>query len=94
MRADLIANFVCRLLNHMEEKNLAVVTPQLRPDELGMPLSPMIDDGNFNAGYLMRSMHLMPKQGDREPWVFNQDYQIEKDTIPAADLRDGTLSYQ
>jgi len=42
----------------------------------------------------MRKMHLMPKQGDREPWIFSQDYYREKDTIPSADLDDGTLIYR
>lgn len=94
MRADLISGFVCRLLTHMEQHNHTVATPELRADEQDMPLLPMIDAENFNAGYLMRSMHLMPKQGDREPWVFNQNYFIEKDTIPNTDLQDGSIVYQ
>lgn len=36
----------------------------------------------------------MPKQGDREPWTFSQDYYREKDEIPAANLDDGTLVYR
>jgi cation diffusion facilitator CzcD-associated flavoprotein CzcO len=94
MRADLVSEFVCRLLNHMKEKGVAVVTPHLRDEDKDMPTRPFIDSENFNAGYLMRKMHLMPKQGDREPWVFSQDYYHEKDTIPAADLEDGTLVYR
>ena len=94
MRADLVSEFVCRLLNHMQEKGVNVVTPQLRPEDKDMPARPFIDAENFNAGYLMRKMHLMPKQGDREPWVFSQDYYREKDTIPSADLDDGTLIYR
>ncbi|MEM7026516.1 MAG: NAD(P)/FAD-dependent oxidoreductase, partial [Pseudomonadota bacterium] len=94
LRADLVAAFVCRLLDHMDEKGVTVVTPVLRPEDQDMPRLPFVDPENFNAGYLMRSMHLLPKQGDREPWIFSQDYNIEKDEIPAADLEDGTLSYR
>ena len=94
LRADLVSQFVCRLLNYMTEKGAAVVTPQLRAQDQDMPRLPWVDPENFNAGYLMRSMHILPRQGDREPWVFTQDYQIEKDEIPAADLEDGTLLYQ
>ncbi len=94
MRADLVSEFVCRLLNHMQEKRASVVTPQLRDEDKNMPARPFIDSENFNAGYLMRKMHLMPKQGDREPWIFSQDYYREKDTIPSADLDDGTLIYR
>ncbi len=94
MRADLVAGFVCRLLNHMESRGADVVTAQLRDADQDMPRRPLVDPENFNAGYLMRNMHLMPKQGDRQPWIFSQDYYSEKDEIPAADLDDGTLIYR
>ncbi len=93
MRADLIGDFVCRLLKHMDAKGVQVVVPELRDHERDMPERPFIEPDNFNPGYLLRSMHLMPKQGDHAPWVFPQDYYVEKDEIPAADLDDGTLVY-
>jgi cation diffusion facilitator CzcD-associated flavoprotein CzcO len=93
LRADLISQFVCRLLNHMEEKDVAFVTPTLSEQDKDMPLRPFIEPDNFNAGYLMRSMHLLPKQGDRIPWLMSQDYYLEKDEIPVCDLDDGTLRY-
>ncbi len=94
MRADLIAGFVCSVFGHMDQNGHTVVTPQLRPCDADMPLLPFVDEENFNAGYLMRSMHLMPKQGDRQPWIFSQDYHTEKDIIPATDLQDGSLRFQ
>ncbi len=94
LRADLIAEFVCRLFNHMEENNSRVVTPRLRDEDQNMPALPFVDPDNFNPGYLMRSMHLMPKQGDNEPWVFKQDYYTEKDELPQADLDDGALIFE
>ncbi|MDH5737820.1 MAG: FAD-containing monooxygenase EthA, partial [Gammaproteobacteria bacterium] len=93
MRADLIGEFVCRLLNHMKEKGVEVCTPRLRKEEDNMPKLPFIDPGNFNPGYLKRNMHLMPRQGDHEPWVFKQDYYAEKDSLPICDLDDGALVY-
>ena len=94
MRADLLGDFVCRLLNHMDAKGVSVVTPRLRAEDEGMPLRPFVDPENFNAGYLLRGLHLLPKQGDHAPWVFTQDYYREKDEIPGADLDDGTLVYE
>ncbi|MEM1197774.1 MAG: NAD(P)/FAD-dependent oxidoreductase [Pseudomonadota bacterium] len=93
LRADLVSGFVCRLLNHMDAQGASVVMPGLRAEDEDMPELPLISPENFNAGYLMRSMHKMPKQGDRQPWIFSQDYTKEKDEIPAADLEDGTLVY-
>lgn len=94
MRADMVAEFVCRLLNHMDEKGVQSVTPQLRDDEKDMEPRPLIEAENFNAGYLTRQLHILPKQGDRQPWIFSQDYSTEKDEIPSADLEDGTLIYR
>jgi hypothetical protein len=58
-----------------------------------MPLLPWADTENFNPGYVLRSMHVMFRQGDREPWTHMQEYQQERATLPAADLDDGTLRY-
>jgi cation diffusion facilitator CzcD-associated flavoprotein CzcO len=94
MRADMVAEFVCRLLNHMADTGADVVTPQLREEDQDMPERPWVDPHNFNAGYLARLMHIMPKQGDHDPWLHTQDYYTDKDTLPAADLDDGTLVYK
>jgi cation diffusion facilitator CzcD-associated flavoprotein CzcO len=93
LRADLVADFVCRLLNHMKEKGARMVTPTLRPEDEDMPLLPWIDPENFNPGYLMRNMHLLPKRGDKPEWQHTQDYWTEKDEFPAIDLDDGAFAY-
>jgi len=94
LRADLVADFVCRLLNHMKEKKASKVTPSLRPQDRDMPLLPWIDPENFNPGYVMRGLHLLPKRGDKPEWQHSQDYWAEKDQLPAADLDDGALVYE
>lgn len=93
LRADLISEFVVRLLAHMDEHGHTTVTPELRPDEAGMELGPWVDPDNFNPGYLTRSMHLMPRQGDRDPWRLLHDYSEEKTLLPNADLDDGSLRF-
>ena len=47
---------------------------------------PWMDPDNFNPGYLMRSMHLLPKRGDKPEWQHSQDYWREKDELPLIDL--------
>jgi cation diffusion facilitator CzcD-associated flavoprotein CzcO len=93
LRADLVADFTCRLLNHMKAKGAHRVTPTLRPVDKDMPLLPWIDPQNFNPGYVTRGLHLLPKRGPKPEWQHSQDYWTEKDQIPAADLEDGTLTY-
>jgi cation diffusion facilitator CzcD-associated flavoprotein CzcO len=94
LRADLVADFVCRLLAHMNKKGAAKVTPALRPQDRDMPLLPWIDPENFNPGYLMRDMHLLPKRGDKPEWQHSQDYWAEKDELPAIDLDDAAFVYE
>jgi cation diffusion facilitator CzcD-associated flavoprotein CzcO len=94
LRADLVADFVCRLLNHMKKIGASKVTPTLRPEDQGMELLPWIDPENFNPGYMMRGMHLLPKRGDKPEWQHTQDYWTEKDEFPATDLDDGVFTYE
>ncbi len=93
LRADLIGDFVCRLLNHMKEKGVARVVPALRPEDQDMTLGPWIDPENFNPGYLMRGMHLLPQRGDKPEWQHSQDYWTEKDVFPTIDLDDKAFVY-
>ena len=86
LRADLLGDFTCRLLQHMKKKGAKRVTVALRKQDRDMPLLPWMDPDNFNPGYLMRSMHLLPKRGDKPEWQHTQDYWREKDEIPAIDL--------
>ena len=93
LRVDIVADFVCRLLQHMQAKGAHRVTPTLRPEDKDMKLLPWIDPENFNPGYLMRSMHLLPKRGDKPEWQHTQDYWTEKDAFPAIDLDDAAFVY-
>jgi cation diffusion facilitator CzcD-associated flavoprotein CzcO len=94
LRADLVADFVCRLLNHMGRIGARTVTPALRPEDRDMALLPWIDPENFNPGYLLRGMHLLPKRGDKPEWQHSQDYWTEKDEFPAIDLDDEVFVYE
>jgi monooxygenase len=94
LRADLVSDFVCRLLTHMAEDGATVVVPTLRPEDADMPLLPWADPENFNPGYVLRSAHRMFQQGDREPWTHLHEYVEERQLLPAADLDDGSLVYR
>lgn len=94
LRVDLLGDFVCRLLKHMAARGKKMVVAQLRAEDHNMPLGPWMDPENFNPGYLMRSMHLMPKAGDKPEWQHTQDYWAEKDTLPAIDLDGAEFHYE
>jgi len=94
LRVDLLGDLVCRMLSHMDELGARVVVPELRPEDLEMERHPWIDPDNFNAGYIMRNLHLMPSQGAHAPWQHEQDYVVDLRVLPAADLDDGSLVYK
>jgi cation diffusion facilitator CzcD-associated flavoprotein CzcO len=91
LRADLTAEYVCRLLNHMDETDMRQVTPRLREEDKDMQLRPWID--GFSAGYMQRLMHIFPKQGDKDPWRNTQNYLLDKKLIKNAPLEDGALTF-
>jgi cation diffusion facilitator CzcD-associated flavoprotein CzcO len=93
MRVDLLCDLVCRLLNHMDANGVTSVTPTLLESEQNMERRPWIAADDFNPGYLQRSLHLLPKQGDHAPWTFCNDYYLERDMLPALDLDEPHLVY-
>ncbi|MCB1644850.1 MAG: NAD(P)/FAD-dependent oxidoreductase, partial [Pseudomonadales bacterium] len=93
LRVDLIGDFVCRLLKHMDEKGVRSVMPALRPEDKDMVIGDWIDQDNFNPNYLRRAMHLMPKSGNKREWQHTQDYWREKDEIPNIDLDQPVFRY-
>jgi monooxygenase len=94
LRADLVSDLVCRLFEHMQDKGARTVVPTLRPEDAGMQLRPWSDPENFNSGYVMRSQHLLFRQGDREPWTHMLEHEEEVEVLPKADLDDGSLVYR
>jgi cation diffusion facilitator CzcD-associated flavoprotein CzcO len=69
LKCDLIAHYVCRLLNHMDERGYEIATPQ--PPEPSLPTEPFID---FSSGYVLRSIDRLPKQGATSPWRLHQNW--------------------
>jgi len=68
LRSDLTARSVCRLLNYMAARDLAVCAPR-HDDTVGR--RPALD---LSSGYVTRAEGLLPSQGDRAPWVVPQNY--------------------
>ncbi|HEX3153827.1 MAG TPA: FAD-containing monooxygenase EthA, partial [Candidatus Angelobacter sp.] len=74
LKADLICNYVCRILNFMDRKGMRQVTP----NPLGeSAVAPFVE--NFSSGYIQRALASWPKQGQKKPWRVYQNY--FRDTI-------------
>ncbi len=94
MRCGLVSKYVCRLLDHLDTLGVASVIPELRAQDMAMPVRPWIDPEDFNAGYVMRSLDMMPRQGDKQPWIMTQDFFRDRVDLPVADFDDGTLVFE
>lgn len=91
LRADLICEYVCRLINHMRKTNARQCTPQLRESDANMPEISWI--GEFSPNYMKRVMHQFPHQGDREPWINPQNYKRDKKMFKHGRIDDGVMIF-
>lgn len=94
LRAELVGEFVGRLLNHMKATGARSMAPQIPPSQQDMAILPWIDEENFNPNYLLRAMHLLPKRGEAREWQHTQDHWRERDEFPAIDLESEAFVYQ
>lgn len=91
LRADITAEWVCRVLKHMDASGTRQVLASLRPEDTDMQARPWIED--FSSGYMQRMMDKFPRQGDREPWINPQDYSRDKKMFRHGPLEDGALIF-
>ncbi len=81
LRADLVARYLCRLLDLMDRKGYAVAAPGQAPAGERRPLL------DLKAGYVMRALDKLPTLGPRRPWTYAQNYLVE-----APELLHGSLT--
>jgi monooxygenase len=88
LKCDLTCEYVCRLLNHMDELGYAYCTPQNR--DPSVTPEPFID---FNSGYILRSIDQFPKQGSKPPWRLYQNYARDIVALRRGSLEDGAMEF-
>jgi monooxygenase len=88
LKADLICNYVCRLLNFMDSKGLRQVTPMNRGEQAAAPFVE-----NFSSGYMQRALTKWPKQGSKPPWRVHQNYIRDTITLKWTPVDDGALEF-
>jgi len=89
LKIDLVARFVVRLLRHLDAVGADAATPA-RPDVPDDALGPLID---LQSGYVLRSVHLLPRQGPRAPWRLHQDYVRDLLLLRRGPVDDGGLRF-
>jgi cation diffusion facilitator CzcD-associated flavoprotein CzcO len=84
LKADLICQYVTRLLNHMDAQGYTQATP--RPERKDGPTQPFL---NLTSGYVQRSVDQFPRQGMEAPWRIHQNYLRDIALIRRGDLAEG-----
>jgi cation diffusion facilitator CzcD-associated flavoprotein CzcO len=89
LKCDLTAEYVCRLLNHMDHRGYSICTPRVNDPNVGE--QPVID---FNSGYVLRALHTLPRQGSRPPWRLYQNYVKDLSLMRYRRVEDGTMEFK
>jgi monooxygenase len=85
LKADLIAEYICRLLNYMDAYGYTTV----EPDAAGVVGQvPAID---LASGYVTRSVADLPKQGGQAPWRLHQNYVRDVRMLRRGPVDDGVV---
>ncbi|TXD33899.1 NAD(P)/FAD-dependent oxidoreductase [Lujinxingia vulgaris] len=89
LKCELISQWTCRLLHHMDQHNHRIVTPRL--PEGTTADRPLID---FNSGYIQRALDELPNQGERLPWRLYQNYILDSVLFRFAPIADDALVFE
>lgn len=89
LKCELIAQFVCRLVNEMDRRRHTQCTP--RPPAGMEAIEPAI---NLTSGYVQRAIATFPRQAGRQPWRVYQNYLRDMFSLRFGRLHDGTLEFR
>jgi cation diffusion facilitator CzcD-associated flavoprotein CzcO len=88
LKADLVAQYVCRLLNHLDETGQDVCVA--RNHDPSVRQTPLLD---FGAGYVKRSVEELPVQGSKWPWKLGMNYPVDVVTLRHGSVDDGVMEF-
>jgi monooxygenase len=89
LKCELIARYVCRLLNYMNQRGYVQCTPRRR--DLSITEEPVV---HLTSGYVQRARDSLPRQGSRRPWKLYQNYLLDTLTYRLGKVDDGTIEFR
>jgi monooxygenase len=88
LKADLVCEYVCRLLNRMDRGGFRQCTP--RNGDPTLKEEPWV---NFSSGYIQRALAKQPKQGSKRPWKLYQNYALDLLSLRFGSMRDKAMVF-
>ena len=89
LKSDLVGEYVCRVLNHMDKHNKKVCVTETSEDN--MATIPLLD---LQSGYIKRAKKNLPKQGTKKPWKLYQNYILDRISLGMTPVTDDIISYR
>ena len=89
LKCDLTSQYICRLLNYMDENGFTKCTP--RQNDPTLVLGPWLD---FTSGYIQRHLDQLPKSGSKAPWKLDQSYFSDLKVISKGKINDGVMEFE
>ncbi|MEU3554332.1 flavin-containing monooxygenase [Streptomyces fragilis] len=86
LKIGLLCEHFCRLLSHLDAHGYDAACPE--PGDPDMPTRPFLD---FAAGYILRAVDQLPRQGDRMPWLTSMSYHSDVKLLRSDDVADPEL---
>jgi monooxygenase len=88
LKVDLVCEHLCRLLAHMDARGLDQAVPVV--GDAAMETRPLLD---FAAGYVLRSLQDLPRQGASAPWHLAMDYREDVEHLRRGPVEDPALRF-
>ena len=88
LKADLVSEYVCRLLGYMDSHGYGVCVPV--NEDPRVTEQPLLD---FSAGYVLRAIDQFPRAGSRAPWRLGMSYLSDVLTLRHGKIDDGAMRF-
>jgi cation diffusion facilitator CzcD-associated flavoprotein CzcO len=88
LKADLSAEYVCRLLTALRDRGLRQCTPH--NDEPSVSAGPLLA---LNSGYIQRAIDRVPQQGTRFPWQVYESYLKDYRAMKLSKVDDEAMAF-
>jgi len=92
LRADINSDFICRVLNRMNETGSDIAVPVLSEKDRADIVEDDVFD--FSSGYIQRGKHIMPRNSIEYPWRLNQEYVADRKRMKDEPVDDGILKFR
>jgi monooxygenase len=88
LKADLVSEYLCRLLGHMDTTGHRQCVPVLA--DPAMPQRPLLD---LTSGYVQRSLSELPRSGAKRPWRLGMSYAHDVLALRYGRIDDGVMRF-